>query len=634
MNMHHKCCLVAVSLWTCVQGLNLSVASSGGFAVNPMFHGIMFEDINYSGDGGIYAELIQNRGFQNGTKNWAAIGDVSLFISTANGVSPALPNSLKVSVPANASGTVGIRNTGYDGIWTAQQEYQGSFYIQGHGPVGLTASLLSATSQTLGSSAINASAAKDWQQYNYTLTPSTTGNSSLAITFDAASVAGQTLNFGLVSLFPPTFNGRANGLRPDIASTLKDMAPAFLRFPGGNNIEGSAGVESRWKWNLTIGPLEDRPGRQGTWSYFNDDGLGLLEYMSWCQDLDLTPVLAVWSGLVLDGTIVAEDQLQPYIDEAMDELEFLLGDASTPYGAHRAQLGFPDPFVVNHVEIGNEDNLYSGFDSYSSYRFKNFADAILAKYPNMTVIASAPGFDIATQSHGKGWADYHQYDRPDHLVSLFTQFNNVTRDIPILVGEFAVIQENIPQGGSVNYSLPRLQYPTMIGAVAEAVYMIGAEINADVVQAMSYAPLLSREGRSQWDPNLISFNSDPSKTSRSTSYYVQQMFAQNVGQKTLPMTGAAQGPIYFNAMQKDNSVIVKLANYNGTDTSININIPGCKTNVAHYTTISAPDGLSYNSPGSEVTKLVTTQVTGSNGAFSVELADLMVGVLVVDKDEA
>ena len=222
----------------------------------------------------------------------------------------------------------------------------------------------------------------------------------------AADVASP-LDFNLLSLFPPTYNDRPNGLRIDLMEAMAALKPSFFRAPGGNNIEGNS-PPFWWDWKKTIGPLENRPGYSGTWTYFNTDGLGLLEYMLWAKDLGMEPVLAVWSGLYLNETHVSKNEIEPYVQSALDELEFLMGDTSTEWGSYRAQLGYPEPFVINFVEVGNEDSLSDGHRSYAAYRFAAFYDAIHAAYPDITIIASYCDVDGVTPPFDAS-GDFHTY---------------------------------------------------------------------------------------------------------------------------------------------------------------------------------------------------------------------------------
>ena len=379
-------------------------------------------------------------------------------------------------------------NEGWWGIEVKPQTYTGSFYVKGAYEGQLVTSLQSTTSgSTLALTNVTSRSVADaWTQHNFTLSPTSAAsdtNNTFSITYDAAGADGP-LNFNLISLFPPTYNNRPNGMRVDLMNVLKDMAPSFLRFPGGNNLEGSD-PPHRWIWNETIGPLVNRPGRPGAWDYENTDGLGLVEYLWWCQDLNMEPsefrpsfqpfflanviVLDIWAGFYLDGPVISEAELGPYVQDVMNELEFIMGDASTEYGGLRASLGYPDPIMqIKYVEIGNEDNLGGGLPSYQGYRFAAFYDAIKEKYPDMNVIASTVDITLP----GDAMGDYHTYSNPDALVSQFNQFDHGTSEHKTLVSEYANIQLNATQQ-------PRIPYPNWIGTVAEAVYLIGVSINMD-----------------------------------------------------------------------------------------------------------------------------------------------------------
>lgn len=254
-------------------------------------------------------------------------------------------------------------------------QYNGSFWVEGDFDGNISIAFVSnTTSQTYAEASVDASSsAGEWTQYHYKLNPTSDApdsNNTLQFTMSASDIEG-ALNFNLLSLFPPTYNNRKNGLRIDLMEAMAGLYPSFFRAPGGNNVEGNA-PPYWWDWKKTLGPLRDRPGYPGTWDYENTDGLGLLEYMLWAQDLGMEPVLAVWSGLWLDGTHVPEDKLEPYVQSALEELEFLMGNTSTSWGAYRAQLGHPEPFEIRFVEVGNEDSLSNGSKTYREYRFNAF----------------------------------------------------------------------------------------------------------------------------------------------------------------------------------------------------------------------------------------------------------------------
>jgi alpha-L-arabinofuranosidase len=264
-------------------------------------------------------------------------------------LSAALPSSLQVS---GGSGTIGFSNVGFWGFpAVAGWEYKGSFWVQGGLDGNLTVCLTSNDNVRYAEAEVEIVSSDSWTQYNYTFTPTVSApnsNNTLNFTFAASDLKGD-VNFNLLSLFPPTFNNRPNGNRIDLMEAMAGLYPSFFRAPGGNNVEGQR-APYWWNWTNTIGPLEDRAGYPGTWGYENTDGLGLIEYALWAQDLGMELVLAVWSGLWLDATTVAQDDLQPYIQSALDEIEFLSGDASTEWGAKREALGY-GPFPVNFVEV-------------------------------------------------------------------------------------------------------------------------------------------------------------------------------------------------------------------------------------------------------------------------------------------
>lgn len=281
-----------------------------------------------------------------------------------------------------------------------------------------------------------------------------------------------------------------------------------------------------WRWNETIGPLTERPGRPGTWGYQNTDGLGLVEYMNvsllsleikphsihfaadkfkWCTDLSVTPVLAVWAGMYLgndDDHILTQSELAPWVDSALDELEFILGPSSSTYGSLRASLGYPDPWPLQYVEVGNEDDLYTdGPETYASYRFSMFYDAISEAYPDLTVVSSTGDL---TAVGGTGTAypsatDFHIYTRPDYFVTQFDKFDNASREHKTLIGEYACVQGNLyNQIVGTDWDLPKLPWPTWVGAVSEAIWSLGIERNGDAVIGMSYAPGFQNLNSYEW----------------------------------------------------------------------------------------------------------------------------------------
>jgi alpha-L-arabinofuranosidase len=499
-----------------------------GIKVSPTLYGLMTEEINHSYDGGIYAELIQNRAFKDKDRaakltHWSLVHGVgaagTMALDDANPVSDtALTTCLRLDITAVGGGQrVGVANDGYWGIPTyADTNYRASFYAKaGEGFTGpITVSLESNDGSTTYATASVPAITGTWQRYTTTLstkqlTPSTTNR----LVVWAGSKGTVYLN--LVSLFPPTYNSRPNGNRIDIMQKLSDMKPTFLRLPGGNYLEGDT-IDERFPWQKTLGDIAQRPGHRCCWNYPSSDGMGLLEFLEWCEDLHIEPVLAVYAGYSLRGDHVEPGAaLQPFVDEAMDELEYVTGDASTKWGAIRVRDGHPEPFKLHYVEIGNED----WFDKSGSYsaRFAQIATAIHAKYPDYKLIATAP-----IKGYTPDLIDDHFYRSAAEMARDSGHYDKYDRSAPkIFVGEWASTE------GSPT--------PTMNAALGDAAWMTGMERNSDVVVISSYAPLFVNvnPGAHQWGTNLIGY--DALNSFGSPSYYVQKMFNTNQGDTILPV---------------------------------------------------------------------------------------------------
>lgn len=303
-----------------------------------------------------------------------------------------------------------------------------------------------------------------------------------------------------------------------------------------------------------------------------------------------------------------------------------MGNESTYWGNKRIQLGYAEPFQINYVEVGNEDNLNGGDGSYSEYRFPMFYDAIHAAYPNITVIGSTVDI-FPTETDNNAAGDYHQYTRPDYFVGQFNYFDNFTADHPVLIGEYAVVQPNVAEGGGVNWNQSRSPFPFWIGSVSEAVFLIGIERNADKVIGASYAPTFQNLNSYQWVPDLISYTADPSQDVLSTSHHMIALLSGTRMTETLPAPGEFD-PVYWVAGRNNNtgSYILKAAVYNSTgDVPMTVNFPSGSS--ANLTILTAPDGNSYNDIGSDIVSTNTTTITGNDGTFSFSLPNLSIAVL-------
>lgn len=407
------------------------------------------------------------------------------------------------------------------------------------------------------------------------------------------------------------------------------MTPSFLRFPGGNNIEGTVDPSNRWIWNNTVGPVQNRPGRQGTWGYPNTDALGLMEYLAWCEDMGMAPVLAVWSGLVLGNVPpVTGDALDPYVDEIMNELEFVLGDSSSQWGALRAQNGHPDPYNVTMIEVGNEDNLSGGCDSYAG-RFQAIYDAVSKQYPNLQIIASTTDPScLPNPLPANVWTDIHHYLPPKDFITSFNEFDNYPRTpgYGIFVGEYA---------STTNDDGAQTYWQFMQASCAEAVYMIGMERNSDLVKMASFAPLLEHFDMAEWSPDLFGFDSDPGSITGSTSYWVQNIFSTNRGDTILPVQSDSNfGPVYWVASSKSggsgaSGYVVKLANYGTGEQDVTITIPD-QSQLSHTATLWMVSG-GADDTNHPLDVLVSANqssvVADSSGAFTVSMPAYGVAVL-------
>ncbi|KAL9061117.1 MAG: hypothetical protein Q9162_000262 [Coniocarpon cinnabarinum] len=585
--------------------VNIDVSSEGGAPVSPMQYGLFFEDINQSGDGGLYAELLINRAFQGNysvpdsinTAPWYPSGDATLTLvqNDTNPISDALPYSVAVN---GTGGQIGLSQGGFWGINVQQATYTGSFYVKGDYNGQFNASLHSTTpgangiNTTFGSNSsidVNIRAADGFKKIDYTIDVTQAApdvNNTFTLAWNSNGTTAP-LQLGLISLFPPTYKNRPNGLRVDLAEQLEKLSPSFLRFPGGNNLEGGSSWAGHWQWNNTIGPLKDRAGRGGATGYWQSDGLGLDEYFGWCEDMDLEPILAIWAGFYLSGEEVGQGDLDLWVQDAMNELEYILGDESTPWGGARCANGHPEPYKLNYVEVGNEDNLNGGLDTYRAYRYQAFEQAIKQKYPEIVVIASTQ--ELEGDEYGTGnAADYHQYTRPDYFVNQSSFFDNNNTDHQILIGEYAMVQNNLPpypngslQTSDLSPGHPNIEHSEWIGTVSEAVFLLGAERNAAKIMGAAYAPLFENINAHTWTPDLIEFTADPAGTIESTSYQLFQALSNSRMTQTRaanvtdqpgapgPASDSSAGPVYWAAGSNTitGSEIVKIAVYNATTSS-------------------------------------------------------------------
>lgn len=486
-------------------------------------YGIFYEEINHAGDGGLYAELIRNRSFEEDASQpayWSLSGSGRISLDSEHLLNAQQGHSLCL---VTTSLTSGLINEGYWGMkFESGKTYTLSFWVMSDEDkdCSFMADLQNASGASCGRATFKASlAAGQWQQLTATIkaTKSAQGGK-----FFLRPGSKGTFYFDVISLFPPTFKDRKNGCRTDLAQKLYDLKPGFVRFPGGCYIEGlfANGKDNRFEWKKTIGPIEQRPGhRNQNWGYNITDGQGYHEYLELCEDLEASAMFVVNMGWGHDWQVSIDD-IGPYIQEALDAIEYAMGDSTTTYGRMRAQNGHPEPFDLKYLEIGNENEW---FDNYPA-RYAEFYKAIKARWPQLHLIANgnwSNAFPAEIQ-------DEHYYMSPEWFVSQYHKYDDYPRaKTKVYVGEYAVTQN------------PG-RYGNLSAAIGEAVFMQGMENNSDVCIMGSYAPIFANENAVAWHPDMIRFNANMSYGT--PSYYVQKLFANYVGKQNIKWTETDNKP--------------------------------------------------------------------------------------------
>lgn len=575
--------IFAVSVTSIMAASSFTVdATRSTGTVSPMLYGLMTEEINHSYDGGLYAELIQNRAFldnQNEPQNWSVVAKepdaASIALERTNPLNDKLPVSLRLTVThATRDHQAGVANSGYWGIPVHPETlYRASLWARAEkgftGP--LTLSIVSNDGSTVYASEKIRGLTAEWKKFEVKLKTGKIAPTAKA-RYEVTLESPGTVWLNLVSLFPPTWNDRPNGLRKDIMQMLVDMKPKFLRCPGGNYVEGNK-IEDRFPWEKTLGPIEDRPGHNGCWGYRSSDGMGLLEFLEWCEDMKAEPVLAVYAGYSLQGDhINPGPDLEPFVKSALDEIEYVIGDSRTKWGARRAKDGHPAPFKLTYVEIGNEDN----FDKSNSYhgRYAQFHDAIKAKYPQLKLISTTPGGNHDERT--PDMLDYHDYSPAEAFIQKSPTYGaDLDRKGPeVFVGEWAAHEnkEAPPWSEAAKKMSPT---PALKAAIGDATFMAAMERNSDIIKMHCYAPLFVNvnPGASQWRPDLIGY--DALSSYGSPSYYAFKMFSTNVGDEILSVTPSdtsVQGSATRDS--KLGVIFVKLVNPEAVPQTIPIDIKG------------------------------------------------------------
>ncbi len=514
-----------------------------GAAIDDSMYGVFFEDINYAADGGLYAELVRNRSFEflpadngsfTGLTAWTAAGATAAVVNDAARLNERNRSYLKAEV---AGAPFTLTNAGYNQGFAVKAGGAYDFSVWARstaaGPATLTVGLDAGLSNQVTLS-VQGDA---WKRYTATLTATrTTDAGRLSVRADGAG----TLRLDEISLFPrDTFKGRANGLRKDLADKVAALHPGFVRFPGGClvNTGSMQGYDAAanfpraraYQWKDTVGPVETRAANANFWGYNQSYGLGYFEYFQFSEDIGAMPlpvVPALVTGCGQNRATVDEALLQRHIQDTLDLIEFANGPVDSTWGRLRADMGHPAPFHLTHVAVGNEENLPNEYFA----NFTRFRAAIAARHPDITVISnSGPDdqgfvFDLLwryNREAGVDMVDEHYYNSPTWFLQNNKRYDAYDRNGPkVFLGEYASLDNK------------------HFNALAEAAYMTGLERNADVVKMASYAPLLANIDHVQWRPDMIWFDNDESWGT--TSYQVQKLFMNNVGDRVVPSTATGK----------------------------------------------------------------------------------------------
>ncbi|MEN9908470.1 MAG: hypothetical protein RLZZ540_1619 [Bacteroidota bacterium] len=516
----------------------ITVDASQNKKISKLLTGVFFEDINYAADGGLYGELIQNRDFEyalsdkeghdktwNSSKSWTIEGNQNTF--TIDSLSPIHENNKHYAVLKTTEIGKGFSNEGFDGIaLKAAEKYDFSLFCRNLAGANtkLLVRLVGKNGEKYAEMIINSNSV-NWKKYNAVLVSNkTVTDAKLEIVHQSQG----SIALDMISLFPQkTFKGRKNGLRADLAQTIADIQPKFMRFPGGCVAHGD-GLGNIYHWKNTIGPLESRKPQRNLWGYHQSMGLGYFECFQFCEDMGAAPLPVVSAGVPCQnsGTGGAGQQggipmseMDEYVQDVLDLIEYANGDVNTKWGKKRAEAGHPKPFNLKYVGIGNEDLITDIFEE----RFTMIFNAVKAKHPEITVIGTVGPFYEGTD-YNEGWAladklnipmvDEHYYESVGWFINNQDFYDKYDRSkAKVYLGEYAAFLPGRPNNIET--------------ALAEALYLTSIERNGDVVSMASIAPMLAKEGHTQWNPDIIYFNN--SEVKPTVGYQVQKMYGNNAG---------------------------------------------------------------------------------------------------------
>lgn len=586
--------LMAFSMQAQVNEMVIDLKKHGA-EIQPTMYGLFFEDINYAADGGLYGELVKNRSFEfpQNFMGWETYGNITL---KKDGPFERNPHYVRLDYSGHGHKRTGLQNEGFFGIGVVKnKEYRFSVWARNvDNNSKIRVELINPASmgehQSVATKDLEITS-KEWKKYELILKPNET-NAKLKLRIFLES--GNPVDLEHISLFPvDTWNGHKNGLRKDLAQALYDLKPGVFRFPGGCIVEGTD-LETRYDWKKSVGIVENRPLNENRWhytfshrffpDYYQSYGLGFYEYFLLSEELGAEPLPVVNSGLACqyqnnhESAHVPVAQLDSYIQDALDLIEFANGDTNTEWGKLRAEMGHPEPFNMKYIGVGNEQ-----WGPEYVERLKPFVEAIRKEYPEIMIIGgSGPG------SEGKEFdylwpemknikvdlVDEHFYRPESWFLEQGARYDSYDRNGPkVFAGEYAC------HGAGKKWN-------HFYTALLEAAFMTGMERNADIVHMATYAPLFAHVEGWQWRPDLIWF--DNLSSFNTSSYYVQQLFALNKGTNVLPLTmngkavtGASNqnGLFASSVWDKDNNeVIVKVVNTSDQPQQLKLNFNGLKRN--------------------------------------------------------
>jgi alpha-L-arabinofuranosidase len=584
------------------------LASKPGADIAPTMFGVFFEDINFAADGGLYPERIKNRSFEfteplaGWSKGFQAEGE--LTVRSDRPLNENNPHYLRVRVHAPGSNGFAVSNGGFRGIGLqAGSDYVVSAYARsvGDGPRTLRVRLTDERRTMLGEVSLGGFTG-EWKRYEAVVRPTaTTTRAQLQL---VVAQAGD-LDLDMVSLFPKdTWNNRANGLRKDLVQLLADLEPGFIRFPGGCIVEGRR-LELRYQWKKTVGDVAERRALINRWAdeneriapdYYQSFGLGFFEYFQLAEDIGASPLPILNCGMACQfnsGELAAMEQLDEYVQDALDLIEFANGPTGSRWGSLRARMGHPAPFGLKVIGVGNEQ-----WGARYVERYERFAAALRGKHPEIQLVTSAGPSPAGAQFDylwGKmrelkaDLVDEHYYQPPAWFLANATRYDKYDRTGPkVFAGEYAAHTAAGAgrQGRRNNWE----------AALAEAAFMTGLERNADVVRMASYAPLLAHVDAWQWAPDLIWF--DNLRSFGTPSYYVQKLFGANLGTRIVPVSigggaAAAQDGLYASAAldERTREVVVKVVNSAARGRAVRLALDGVAARGEGRVVVLASDDL-------------------------------------------